>query len=67
MKIIQNPENGQIAIHLNHDEVYNVEDHLDALMNFTIEQSVIIFHQKNSFNKILQRLERLEKEITRED
>ncbi len=70
MKIVQNPENGQIGIQLDQDEVYDVEEHLSVLMNFTVEQAVTVFTIKSSFNKILERLEQLENKInqaTKED
>lgn len=37
MKIKQNPENGQIFIELSHNEVHDIEEHLDALMEFVTE------------------------------
>lgn len=60
MKIVQNPENGQILIHLKNDEVYDIEQHLDALMQFVSEQAVITFKLKSSYSKILKRLDELE-------
>lgn len=70
MKITQNSENGQILLYLKQDETYDIEEHLDALMEFTTEQAVIVFTLKSSYNKILQQLEQLQNkvnELTGED
>lgn len=66
MKIIQNPENGQIRVHLDHGEEYDLENHLAALTEFLIEQAQTIFDLKCSHKKLLEnwaQLDRLENEF----
>jgi hypothetical protein len=63
MKIIQNPENGQVAFQLESNELYDSEEHLAALIEFTVNQAQIVFDLKSSYKKILQRLDSLQNEI----
>lgn len=66
MKITQNPENGQILVHLDAGEEYDLENHLSALTEFLTEQAQIVFDLKRSYHKILQRfaeIDRLQNEI----
>ncbi|MEG4842478.1 hypothetical protein [Microcoleus sp. B9-D4] len=60
MKIVQNPETGEVCIELKNDEVYDIEEHLMALTEFVSKQAVDVFRLTNSYRKIVGRLDSLE-------
>ncbi|MEG4109010.1 hypothetical protein [Microcoleus sp. S13_C5] len=60
MKILQNAETGEVYIELKNDEVYDIEEHLAALMEFVTKQAIEIHRLRNSYRKIVGRLDSLE-------
>ncbi|NQE37524.1 hypothetical protein [Microcoleus asticus] len=60
MKIVQNPESGEVHIKLKNDEVYDIEEHLAALMEFVTEQAIEVHRLTDSHRKIVERLNSLE-------
>ncbi|MEG4964563.1 MULTISPECIES: hypothetical protein [unclassified Microcoleus] len=60
MKIVRNPESGEVHIKLKNDEVYDIEEHLAALMEFVTKQAVEVHRLTNSYRKIVRRLDQLE-------
>ncbi|MEP6517442.1 hypothetical protein [Microcoleus vaginatus] len=60
MRIVQNPESGEVSIQLQNDEVYDMEEHLAALMEFLTQQAIEIHRLRNSYRKIVGRLDSLE-------
>ena len=61
MKIVQNPESGEVHIKLRNDEVYDIEEHLAALMEFATQQAIEVHRLTNSYRKIVGRLDELER------
>jgi len=60
MKIVQNPESGEINIQLDANETYGIEEHLDALMEFVIKQARETSQLTNFCKKLSERLDALE-------
>jgi len=63
LKIKQDPENGEILIELQNNEEYDTEEHLQALTDFVRQQAVETHRHTNSYRKIVQRLDELERKI----
>ncbi|MEG4977222.1 hypothetical protein [Microcoleus sp. K4-B3] len=63
MKIVQNPESGEVYIKLKNDEVYDVEEHLATLMEFVTKQAVDVHRLTNSYRKLVGRLDELERKL----
>jgi hypothetical protein len=59
MRIVQNPESGEVSIELENDEVYDMEEHLAALMEFVTKQAIDVHRLINSYWKIVGRLDEL--------
>jgi hypothetical protein len=59
MRIVQNPESGEVSIELENDEVYDMEEHLAALMEFVTKQAIDVHRLINSYRKIVGRLDEL--------
>jgi hypothetical protein len=58
MKIVQNPESGEIGIQLDENEEYNMENQLDALMQFVCEEAVKTHQLIKFYQEIAKRLDR---------
>jgi hypothetical protein len=63
MKIIQD-ELGSINIQLNNNETYNLENHVEALMDFVCKQAITTYRLTNSYRKIVGRLDELERKVS---
>jgi flagellin-specific chaperone FliS len=61
MKIVQNPISGEINIQLDRDEKYDTEEDLEALTNFVFKKALEIHQLTNSYKKLSERLDALEK------
>jgi len=61
MKIVQNPESGEIGIQLEQNEKYNIGEHLSALIEFVCKQAIETYQLTNSYKKLSERLDALEK------
>lgn len=61
MKIVQNPESGEIRFQLDKNEKYDMENHLDALIEFVCEQAVKTHKLINHYQELVKRLDRLDK------
>lgn len=61
MKIVQDPESGKVCIQLKHNKQYDLENHLQALTEFLSVQALEIHQLKLSYERVIQRLEALEK------
>jgi hypothetical protein len=64
MKIVQNPESGEVNIQLDQDEKYDIEEHLNALIEFVSKQAIKIHDLNNSCNKIVERLDLHERKLS---
>ncbi|MEG4290618.1 hypothetical protein Q5692_18900 [Microcoleus sp. C2C3] len=64
MKILQNSA-GETYIQLDQNEEYDIEEHLQALMDFTCKQAVETYGLVNSYEKIVRRLDELEAKINK--
>jgi hypothetical protein len=64
MKIVQNSETGEVGIQLEENEKYDIEEHLEALMNFLLKQAIKIHELDNSCKKIVERLDLHERKFT---
>lgn len=60
MKIEQDPENGQILIKLGQNEKFNNEELLEALFDFVSKQAIEVYRLRNSYRKIVGRLNELD-------
>jgi hypothetical protein len=54
MKIVQDPESGEVGIQLDQDEKYDIEEHLNALIDFVSIQAIKIHDLNNSCKKIVE-------------
>jgi hypothetical protein len=64
MKIVQNPESGEVGIQLDQDEKYDIEEHLNALIDFVSIQAIKIHDLNNSCKKIVERLDLHERKLS---
>jgi len=57
MKIVQNPESGEIGIQLNENEEYCMENQLDVLMEFVCKEAVKTHQLSKAYEEIFKRLD----------
>ena len=65
MKIVQNPESGEVGIELGENENYYIEDNLDALERFVAEKAIEIHKLAKSYKELLERLDVLEERLSK--
>jgi hypothetical protein len=57
MKIVQDPESGEIKFHLDENEKYYIEEQLDVLMKFVCEQAIKTHQLTKCYQEIAKRLD----------
>ena len=67
MKIVQNPESGEVGIQLEQDEKYDIEEHLESLMDFVVKNALETHKLIKSYKELLERLDVLEERLSKEN
>ena len=62
MKIVQDSESGEVGIQLGENEKYDIEEHLQSLIEFVTQQAIKSHELSNSYKELVKRLEALERE-----
>jgi len=64
MRIVQNPESGEVGIQLEQDEKYEIEEHLESLMDFVVKNALETHKLIKSYKELVQRFDLLERKLS---
>lgn len=64
VKIVQDSETGKVGIRIEQDEKYDIEEHLQVLMEFATEKAIGTHELMKSHEKLVTRLDECEKKLS---